>query len=160
MKTAADSPVVQHLFIYFCLEINFNPLSVDEGTFLSCCPMRNNCPNRYIYTFTIVWCIFLDKIFTSRLWNNSIHVSILNNSKGAFKKEKEKEIQTKAVYLLNKLHMESIVTAQSQNLFILKTWNSSINIPLLDAFVLKWILKVYKEIKIHRRCYLLEIHVI
>ena len=40
------------------------------------------------------------------------------SSKG--KKNKNKS----CLYLLDKLHMESIVTAQSQNLFILKTWNS------------------------------------
>ena len=67
-------------FIYlFCLEINFNPFKIDKGTFLSCCPIRNSCPNHYIYTSPIVSCIFLDKIiflllhsekiaFTPRLW--------------------------------------------------------------------------------------------
>ena len=39
---------------------------------------------------------------------------------------RERKTQAKAVYLLNKLHMESIVTAQSQNLFIFETWNSII----------------------------------
>ena len=70
MKTPSDSPVVHHLFIYFCLEINFNSFKIDEGTFLPWCPMRDNCLNRYIYTFiqfTIISCIFLDKIVTSPL---------------------------------------------------------------------------------------------
>ena len=37
---------------------------------------------------------------------------------------RERKTKAKAVYLLDKLHMESIVTAQSQNLFIFETWNS------------------------------------
>ena len=88
MKTAADSPVLQHLFICFCLDINFNPFKIDKGTFLSCCPIRNYCPNHYIYTSKIVSCIFLDKILTSPFWNYSIHAPIINNSIGAFKQEK------------------------------------------------------------------------
>ena len=44
--------------------------------------------------------------------------------KGEYKKGKKKQKQKKTVYLLNKLHMESIVTAQSQNLVIFDTWIS------------------------------------
>ena len=45
-------------------------------------------------------------------------VSIMNNSIDAFKQKINK--LTKAVYLRDKLHKESIATAQSQNVFILK----------------------------------------
>ena len=48
----------------------------------------------------------------------------MNNSIGAFKQEKKTNKQAKGVYLRDKLHKESIATAQSQNLFILKTWIS------------------------------------
>ena len=89
MKTAADSSVVQHSFIYFCLEINFNPFKIDKGTFLSCWPVRSICPNHYIYTSPIASWIFLDKVVTSPFWKNSIHASIINNSIAAFKQEKK-----------------------------------------------------------------------
>ena len=35
-------------FLYFCLEVNFNPFKIDKGTLLSCCLARNTCPNRFI----------------------------------------------------------------------------------------------------------------
>lgn len=77
------------------------------------------------------------------------HVSI--EKVRAFKRGKE--TQTKAVYLLDKLHMKSIVTPQSQKLVIFETWNSTINIWLLNAFVLNWTLKAYRDIRIHRQRY-------
>ena len=79
--------------------------------------MRNSCPTRCIYTSTIFSCICF---FVFHFLNFIFNVSIKNI--GAFKQEKE--AKTKAVYLLNKLLMESIVTAQSQNLVIFETWNS------------------------------------
>ena len=90
MKSAADSSVVQHSFIYFCLEINFNPFKIDKGTFLACCPIRSICPNHYIYTSQIASCIDLEKILTSPFLKNAIHASIMNNSVGVFKQEKNK----------------------------------------------------------------------
>ena len=49
----------------------------------------------------------------------------MNNSIGEFKLEKKQtNKQAKGVYLRDKLHTESIATAQSQNLSILKTWIS------------------------------------
>ena len=46
----------------------------------------------------------------------------MNNSIGVFKQEKKKtNKQAKGNYLRDKLHKESIATAQSQNLFNLKT---------------------------------------
>ena len=59
------------------------------------------------------------------MWKNSIHASIMNNDVGGFKQEKKNTNKgAKGVYLRDKLHKESIATAQSQNLFILKTWIS------------------------------------
>ena len=47
-----------------------------------------------------------------------LHISIIRYRGIQARKRKTK---AKAVYLLDKLHMERIVTAQSQNLFIFET---------------------------------------
>ena len=94
MKTASDSPVVQHLFIYYCLEINVNSFNIDEGTFLFAFERATIVQTAILillYNLQLFHAFFFTKflLFHYEIIDRT-HVSILNNNMGAFKKEKHK----------------------------------------------------------------------
>ena len=78
-----------------------------------------------LYSLQLFHAFFLTKLLLLRCEIiDSTQVLIMNNSIGAFKQGKKRNKQAKGNYLRDKLHKESIATVQSQNLSILKTWNS------------------------------------
>ena len=90
MKTAADSSVVQHSFIYLCLEINFNPFKIDKGIFCHADQYAVFVQTTIFLLLKLLHAFFSTKFLLLHSEKNSIHASIMNNGIGAFKQEKNK----------------------------------------------------------------------
>ena len=136
MKTAADSPVVQHSFIYFAWKVISTHLKLIKEGFCHAVQYAIVVQTTIFILLQLFHAFFLTKFLLLHS-EKSIHALIMNNCTGAFKQKKKKQINKQKVFTYATNCTRKVLPLHKARTFsFLKLELALVNIPLLDAFAL------------------------